>query len=45
MFDEPVPEPDAVLKNVIKNESDEPPEPLAVAVLGAICNPTEVSEP
>jgi hypothetical protein len=45
LFDEPTPDADAVLRNVVTINTDELPEPLPLAVLGAICNPIETSEP
>ena len=45
LFDEPIPELDAVLMKVVTIEADESPEPEPSAVLGATCNPRETSEP
>ena len=44
MFEPPIPDADAVLRNVINDESDEVPEPLPLACLGAMCRPLPVSE-
>jgi hypothetical protein len=44
LFDVPVPDADAVLINVIKNESEELPEPAALACLGDVCRPSAVCE-
>jgi hypothetical protein len=44
-LDEPVPEPEAVLINVVTIEVVELPRPEPLASLGAVCKPSEDSEP
>jgi hypothetical protein len=45
LFDEPAPEPDAVLMNVVTIDVVESPFPLPSASLGAVCSPFADSEP
>jgi hypothetical protein len=44
LFDEPIPDADAVLIKVVTIEDDESPVAEALAVRGAVCRPSEDSE-